>query len=199
MSGFGDDIYQALTGSRPDAGPPDLESAIRELVHIRTAEGMSRRAFAREYGIPESTLRRVEQGGTHSEKGRAAVYNRLMGAWRQASLRPGVAERWRADNMSVTLANFPSGGGRRGRGTETRTVTAAKLDLRPGTGDKVVDAVLRGDKREAAREMVRGIGDPFYKTVFTDWIGPHDEDLAGMESEGGYDTVSDYALTVSVS
>ena len=183
-----DVIYNALTG-QSGAARPSFGDAIRDVVQERTSRGISRRQLARETGIPESTLRRWEKGQRPERKSGAAAgyaeqrYEQLIGAHRHLIAVPSMMDRWRANDMRFTLTNFPEHGR-----TTTRTVSGDKLDLSPGTGDRIVAAFLRGDDGAAARALVAGIRDPFYEQVFDEWVD--DPDIHEVHD-------SDYSVGVS--
>lgn len=181
-----DVIYNALTG-QTGAARPSFGDAIRDVVQERTSRGIPRRQLARETGIPESTLRRWEKGARPTARDMERRHSQLIAAHRHLVAVPSMVDRWRANDMRFTLTNFPE----HGRLT-TRTVSGSKLDLAPGTGDRIVAAFLRGDDGGAARALAGGIRDPFYDQVFSEWMD--DDDLA---YEGREYPDSDYAVGVS--
>lgn len=183
--GLADVIYNALTG-QSGAARPSFADAIRDVVQERTSRGISRRQLAKDTGIPESTLRRWEKGARPIAKDMERRHSQLIAAHRHLVAVPSMMDRWRANDMRFTLTNFPE----HGRPTN-RTVTGSKLDLAPGTGDRIVNAFLKGDDGGAARALAAGIRDPFYEQVFEEWVD--DDDLAYE----GHDVDSDYSVGVS--
>ena len=191
---FGDEIFQALTGR--SAEPTSAAEMFEEVEQYRLEIGMSRRAFARQSGIPESTLRLWGQKG-FSSKSAEKNMGRLTVAYRGLISSPAAVERWRNNDMKISVDNVP---GDRGR-VESRTISAGQLKLQPGTGDRVVAAFLRGDDKGAAQAFVKGIGDGWYRNVmFGSWIANHDEDLSDLAYEGSeYDGDDDYFVYASAS
>lgn len=191
MTSFGGEIYKALTG-RNDRAATSFNDMVRELVEYRSAAGVSRRAQARQTGIPETTLRRWEKG--IDSRAQETRLPQLVSAYRAQIMSPGAAARWKADQMKVTVHNVPVKG--RSAHTADRELTASKLRIRPGTGEAVVAAFLAGDDKGAARAFQAGIGDPWYRQVmFGTWLADDDSDLAYE----GYDVDSDYSMSASAS
>jgi hypothetical protein len=185
-----DEIGRALSTS--GGVPTSLGQMIRELEQ-RAGSGRKAAAAA---GIPETSWRRLKKGAA-AERPSAATQRMqqrrapaLMGALRGMRLDKATADRWRRDDIRVTV-NEPGGSARRPGGT--RTIKASALDLKPGTGKKMIDAHLRGDNVAAAKAFVAGIRDDFYSSkMFGDWLD--DDDL---QYEGdGYDD-ADYAVSVA--
>lgn len=204
MSNFGDEIYRALTGRT--GGPVEsFDDMVREMAQWRGVTGESRRAQARRVGIPESTLRRFEHNAASpptTASGRAAHQRaqsaRLPGivrAYRSAIADPEAVQRWRDNGMVLHVTDMSAKGGS-GRKVDL-DLTANRLRMAPDAGNRIVDAYMRGDDRAAARALMTGIGDPWYKgTLFRGWIAPSFEDLSA-EADGGWD--SDYEVGASVS
>ncbi len=185
------EIYKALTG-RTDRAATSFDDMVRELIQYRAVAGISRRAQSRQTGIPETTLRRWEGG--IDPKAQEARLPQLVSAYRAQIMTPGAAARWRADQFSWTVTGVPTKG--RSARTADRDLSASKLKIRPGTGEKIVAAYLAGDDKGAARAFVAGIGDPWYRQVmFGSWVAAEDDDLAYE----GYDVDSDYSVGVSAS
>jgi hypothetical protein len=181
-----DVIYNALTG-QSGAARPTFSDAIRDVVQERTARGISRKGFARDVGIPESTLRRWEKGARPTAKDFERRHTQLIAAHRHLVAVPSMLDRWRDHNMRFTLDGFPEHGR-----SVSRNVSGHQLELAPGTGDRIVNAFLAGDDKGAARALGAGITNHFYDLVFNQWLD--DEDL----SYEGHDTGdSDYTMTVS--
>jgi transcriptional regulator with XRE-family HTH domain len=183
---FADEIHLALTGQMRE--PEDFPTLVAEMTAYREEIGLSRRGFAKQYGIPESTLRRWERDGVNADA-QQARFPQLVRAYRELTAMPGALQRWRNNDMVITVDGVPVRGGS-GR-TESRELSAAKLRLKPGTGDRVVEAFLKGDDAGAAKAFVKGIGDPWYRQVmFGGWLAENDEDLQGEgygdETDDGY-------------
>lgn len=193
---FGDEIFRALTGRHVD--PHNFNAMVREAGAFREERGMSRREFARQTGIPESTLRRWEKDGVNA-RAQEARLPQLVNAYRQIIADPATVDRWRNNGMVIHVDGVPSRGG--SGSTETRSLSANQLRLSPGTGDRVISAFLAGDDKGAAQAFVRGIGDPFYRHVmFGGWIAGHDEDLSDLAYEGGDEYDGDgYFVSASAS
>lgn len=194
MSKFGDEIFHALTGRENE---PTSSAEMFQLVEQeRHAQGMSRRAFSRASGIPESTLRYWGSKGFTS-KSDAANLGRLTIAYRGLIADPARIDAWRNHQMSIVVHDVPSDRSR----TRQRTLDADNLKLKKDTGDKVVAAFLRGDDKGAAHAFVEGIGDGWYRVVmFKSWIGSQDEDLSDLAYEGAhYDGMDDYSCSASAS
>lgn len=181
-----DVIYNALTG-QSGAARPSFGDVINDVVQERAVRGISRKGFAREVGIPESTLRRWEKGARPTAKDFERRHTQLIAAHRHLIAVPSMLDRWRDHNMRFTIDNFPE----HGRNT-SRNISGHQLALRPGTGGRVVDAFLRGDDHAAAKALGAGITDHFYDQVFNDWLD--DEDLS---YEGHGPDHDDYSMTVS--
>lgn len=194
MSSFGEEIFKALTGR--DHEPTSAAEMFEAVEDYRTDVGLSRRAFARQSGIPESTLRYWGTKGFTS-KSDAANLSRLTVAFRGLIASPSALDAWRNNRMSINVSNVP---GDRGR-VEFRTISAGQLKLGSTTGESVVAHFLRGDDKGAAQAFVKGIGDPWYRHVmFGSWIASHDEDLSDLAYEGSeYDGEDDYAVYASAS
>lgn len=173
-----DVIYNALTG-QAGAARPGFGEVIRDVVHERSARGVSRRQLARDTGIPESTLRRWERGARPTMRDTERRYGQLLAAHRHLTAVPDMIERWRRHEMRFTLTGFPEHGR-----TTNRTVSGEKLDLAPGTGDRIVNAFLAGDDHRAARALGDGIRDEFYDAVFHEWLD--DEDLRAEHADSDY-------------
>lgn len=187
MGSLGEEIFKALTG-HTEQRSASFSDMVRDLVDYRAIHGMSRRAMSRMSGIPETTLRRWDNGARPTARDMERQQGKLTPLWREMASSPAALARWRADNFSLGVDNVPHHGG-----TQSRTLTSNTLRIRPGTGDKIVAAYLRGDDGAAARALVAGIGEPWYRQVmFGDWMSD-DDDLAYE----GYDVDSDYSLAVS--
>lgn len=191
---FGDEIFRALTGR--SAEPASAEEMFREAEQYRYEIGLSRRGFAKQSGIPESTLRYWGQQG-FTGKSDAANLPRLTRAYRSLISSPAAVERWKQNGMTIHVDNVP---GSRGR-TESRQLDAHRLKLAPGTGAAVVKAFMDGDDKKAAQTFMKGIGDPWYRQVmFGSWLANHDDDLSDLAYEGAeYDGMDDYFVTASAS
>lgn len=189
---FGDEIFRALTGRQHE--PTSFNEILNDVGQFRAEIGMSRRAFARQTGIPESTLRRWEKDGITS-KAQEARLPQLNRAYRQLISSPAAIERWRNNGMVIHVRDVPASRGR----TQDLDLTANRLKLAPGTGNTVVNAFLAGDDAGAAKAFVRGIRDPWYRSVlFGGWMS-HDEDLSDLAYEGDYDGADDYEVAASAS
>lgn len=186
---FGDEIFRALTGR--EAEPTSPESMLNAIDDYRAEIGLSRRAFARQSGIPESTLR---YWGQHGVRGRHVEENagKLTRAYRGLIASPAALDRWRNNQMTVHLSGIPR---------TARDVSASKLGLRAGTGAAVVNAFLNGNDKQAAQIFARGVTDQFYRNaVFGRWLPAHDEDLSDLAYEGdGYDDADGYFAQASAS
>lgn len=177
---LGEEIARALTGGR---GGRDTFGGKLEAIR---ATYPSRKAMARGIRIPESTLRRWEREGV-SSKVLAARAGTVDAAYRAAILNRAVMERWRANGMVIHVTGVPLKGGSNRSGT--RSLDKDKLDLKAGTGDKVVDKFMAGDNAGAAAAFVAGIQDQWYHDVmFGEWL----DDL-----DVGADDESDYSVSVS--
>lgn len=186
---FGDEIFRALTGRYQE--PTSFGEMFRDLTQYRLEVGMSRRGFAKQYGIPESTLRRWEAGDMGT-KGQQARMPGLIRAYRGLISSPAAVERWKANGMTIHVDGVPTRGG--SSRTKSMDLDAGRLKLRPGTGDAVVKAFLAGDDKGAARAFKAGIGDGWYRgKMFGQWLA--DDDLAYEGSE--YDGADDYEVTAS--
>jgi hypothetical protein len=195
MSSFGEEIFKALTGR--DHEPTSAAEMFEQVEDYRTEVGLSRRAFARQSGIPESTLRYWGTKGFTS-KSDAANLSRLTVAFRGLIASPAALDAWRNNRMSINVSNVP---GEKGR-VESRSISAGQLGLGATTGESVVAHFLRGDDKGAAHAFVNGIGDGWYrKVMFKSWIGRHDDDLADLphEDSSEYDGEDDYAVYATAS
>lgn len=163
-------IYNALTG-QDGAARPSFDIVIRDMVHERAARGVSRRSLAKQTGIPESTLRRWEKGARPASRNAETRYGQLLAAHRHLVAVPAMLDRWRNHNMIFQLSDVKGQHGRSGR-----TVTADKMGLTPGTGDRIVEAFLRGDDQGAAHALQAGVTDHFYWQVFNDWLADENSD-----------------------
>lgn len=175
-----DVIFNALTG-QSGAARPSFDQVIQDVAQERAVRGISRRQLAKETGIPESTLRRWEKGQRPSRKSGASAtyaedrYGQLVGAHRHLVAVGDNLDRWRNHRMVFSLQGVKQHTDR-GGDRSSRTVSGSKLALKPGTGDRIVDAFLAGDDRRAAAELAAGIQDDFYWDVFNNWIDADDSD-----------------------
>lgn len=143
-----DVVRAALTdgaGSRPAGSLAD------QVAELKTRYGSGRKA-AKATGIPESTLRRV------AKTGRAGSAN-------LDKLDQGV----RSGRVSGTLtdANLKISATDRTSGRE-REITATQLKLKPGTVERMRAAYVAGDDQGAAKALLDGIGDTWYRG----WLTP---------------------------
>lgn len=183
---FGDAIFKALTGH--DKHPVSGQSMFDEIEQYRAAIGLSRRGFAKQSGIPESTLREWGKHGV-TAKVEANRLDQITRAYRGLIASPAAVARWRANDLSIQLGGIPR---------TARTVTAGQLQLRAGTGAAAVQRFLAGDDTGAARVFAQGVRDPFYKhSVFGKWLPKTYDDLA-YEGDG-YDDADGYFATASAS
>lgn len=174
---FRDIISRALTGGR-DVVPfgDQLKAAV--------ADAGSNRALARRLGVGEASIRRWLAGKARPKAGNMGKVTGAFSALpeavrRRALLNSEAAARWRRNGMIITTRD----------GRNTRRLDARRLRLEGGTGERVVDAWLAGDDREAARRFRDGIGDDWYREeYFGQWST--DEDLA-YEGRGEDDPGSD--------
>lgn len=174
MSSLGDHIRQALTGGQEHI----TESvSFREKLQALRAEAGSRRAAAREAGVPESTWRRWERGSIP----KAAGAGHIDRAVRAANISPNAPT-----DQTLSVRTFDRATGR------NRSLSAEKLRLSPGTMDRVRDAYLRGDNEAAAREFVNGIREPWYRNYFAKGViadrsaqGSGADDSGGGRDDGG--------------
>jgi hypothetical protein len=146
--GLIDVVRAALTGGR---SYPEMTLAQR-MAELKALHG-SGRAAARAAGIAETTFRRIIKNGS----GRADNLAKVDRAVREGRT-SGTALNDR--DLKITATDRDSG--------RTRTISAEQLKLRPGTVEKMRDAYLRGDDTAAAKALLDGIGDPWYKG----WLTP---------------------------
>jgi hypothetical protein len=161
--GLVDVVRGALTGGREYA--PEMTLAER-MAELKERHGSGRSA-ARHAGIAETTFRRIMKSGS----GRADNVGKLDHAVREG----------RIAGTSLTDANLKITATDRSN-NRPRTLDAQQLKLRPGTVEKMREAYLRGDDQAAAKALLDGIGDPWYRG----WLTPGST-LArtGTEDEAG--------------
>lgn len=156
---------------------------------VRADKGsMSNRAYAREHGVGEATVRRWLSGTTQPKAENAgwiaAAFSALpLPVRRAVMVDPAVEARVRANGIKIDVHYVSSGHGANGRGRQrerSATLSNTNLRFRPGTGDKVMDLWLKGDSAGAARALRDGIGDPVYRNRFfgDDSLIDGEEDLA---------------------
>lgn len=146
-----DIIYSAMTGGRTRRA----ENLADQVEALKQKHG-SVRAAARAAGIPPTSFRRMLQTGRAKEANTGKVVQSVR------------AERLASDiptDQSLVIKAKDRQGGVRGR---ERKLTAEKLQLRAGTMDKVREAYLRGDDVGAAKALLAGIGNKWYR----DWLTP---------------------------
>jgi transcriptional regulator with XRE-family HTH domain len=161
-----DFIHGALTGGgeiiREAAPLPE------KLAELREAAGGSRRAAAKAAGVPESTWRRWERGAA----AKAAGVEKIGHAVRARNLSPDAPT-----DQTIRIQTGDRNSNR------SRTLNAAALKLRPGTMDKVKEAYLRGDDAAAAKALIDGIGDHWYRRYLS--RGEAAEGAGGGQGGGG--------------
>lgn len=130
-----------------DVDPRPFSALVRDFRQM----GGSGRGAARLAGVSESSFRRWAQGTVP----KAATQHKLAAAMRDA--RTG---RKTDGGVMLDLVSHDRRRPDRGR----RPVPGEKLELRPGTVDRMREKwVLTGDSLAAARVFVAGIGNPWYK------------------------------------
>lgn len=158
-------------------GRPSLAG---QLAAVQAQAGSGRKA-AKLAGVSEATWRRWKLGTTQPKPaglaGLAAAFGALPAkVQRMASIDQAAAARLR--NGNITLNVEQNGGKEHGR---DRKITGAGLRLRQDTGDKVIDRIIAGDDRGAARAFIDGIQDDFYH----DWF-EFDEFPDDADGDDGY-------------
>jgi hypothetical protein len=152
---------------------------VGDLISDMIERAGSRRAAAREWGIPESTLRRYQAGGGMS----AARAEQILHAGREARINTNVTD----ENLLIVAKDRQTLDGRH----RERKLDADKLDLQPGTMDAVRQAYVEGGEHAAAQALLNGIGNEWYRQ----WLTPHsplakggkvsDGEAPGEGGEGG--------------
>lgn len=179
---MGDEFERALFGGRA-SGPSTFGATLDEALQ---QVGNNNRELARQLDVGEASIRRWRNGLT--PRGQAQKIGKLEAFLRSTSADQAVADRWRRNQIEVRTRD------REG----TRTLTSGRLDLAPGTGAKVVDKLLAGDRAGAVRTFVAGIGhkDADKRAFYGQRYFAADEDLA-YEGEGVDDDADYFATTVT--
>lgn len=189
---FGEEIFKALTGREHE--PTSSGEMFEAIEDYRNDIGMSRRAFAKRSGIPESTLRYWGTKG-FSTKSAQANLPKLTVAFRSLIASPAAVDRWRNNDITLHLAAMPQ----QRRGQVPYNISARQLKLEPGTGRQVVAHFLRGDDRGAALVFAKGVGDGWYRNVlFGKWMAAHDDDLEEIGHDE-YEGAGDYDVEATAS
>jgi hypothetical protein len=111
------------------------------------------RGAAPRLGVDRRTLQRWRTQEGTGQAPRAASQGKIDRAFRLSQLRTAVPS-----DASIRLHTTDRDSGRR------RTLDARSLQLRDGTAAKMTEAYLEGRYAKAGRQLIAGIGDPWYRS-----------------------------------
>jgi hypothetical protein len=138
-----DAIVNLFRGGEPPEDGRDLAAKLKETYGSNVAASKAT-------GIPESTIRRWGKGATPSRHN----VERADRAGREVSAP-------RVDQAGFAIQTMDRKDGR------MRTVNAEKMDLAPGTLDRVRAQVVAGNEAEAKKEFLKGVREPWYRQYLT--------------------------------